>query len=251
MTQPGRESPRLRQDGADAGRHDQSWPGEGVGGAMAVGTRGVGAAGRGAWRLPTLLFLALLGACAEGDREAEALSGLWQSHSASLAALGPPGAPQMATLPAAAGAAPMSLRAAPRLSPPTAAPGPTPLTDIPLADIPLADIPRAGPPPAAASELVGAAPEAVLARLGPPALRRQEGDAQVWLYAGRACQLDLILYPTAGGPRVAHAAARAGGTAQRTEGACLRDLAGERPGPRRPFPPASFEPAAATLPQAS
>jgi hypothetical protein len=215
---------------------------------MAVRTRRVDAAGRGARRLSALSLLALVSACADpdGQREAEALSGLWQSHSASLAALGPSGGAQLAGLPAPASAtgAPAALRGAPRsLAPPAAAAAPGPA--------PLPDIPRTGPAPAAASELIGAAPEAVLARLGPPALRRQEGDAQVWLYAGRACQLDLILYPTAGGPRVAHAAARAGGIGQRTEGACLRDLAAERPGQRRPFPPASFEPAAASLPQAS
>ncbi|MCU0888194.1 MAG: hypothetical protein MUC64_09305 [Rubritepida sp.] len=184
------------------------------------------------------MLLPALMACAEDPaREAEALTAAWQIHSASQGALG---APAPATAPAAFPAA--RLAAAPALPvarPLASAPLPTPpgLEPLPV-------VPR-GPAPAASSELMGAPPEVLLARLGPPQLRRQEGDAQVWLYAGRGCQLDLILYPTPAGPRVAHAQARAGGVAQRTEGACLRELAAERPAPRRPAAPTSLEPAAA------
>ena len=69
--------------------------------------------------------------------------------------------------------------------------------------------------------------------LGEPSLRRIEGGAEVWLYAGTACALDLVLYPDSGRLRVAHASARASGTEPRTEAGCLQDLAA-RPGTARP-----------------
>jgi hypothetical protein len=83
--------------------------------------------------------------------------------------------------------------------------------------------------PGSVAELVGATPDALLARLGTPQLRRPEGDAEVWLYSGGGCQLDLLLYTTPGGLRVMHAQARAGGIGQRTEAACLRDIAERTP----------------------
>jgi hypothetical protein len=83
--------------------------------------------------------------------------------------------------------------------------------------------------PGAVTELLGAAPDVLLARLGTPQLRRPEGDAEVWLYSGGGCQLDLLLYPAPGGLRVMHAQARAGGIGQRTEAACLRDIAVRAP----------------------
>lgn len=88
---------------------------------------------------------------------------------------------------------------------------------------PAAPLP-AGVPPATASELLGAGPEVLRRRLGEPALRRIEGTAEIWLYAGPACALDLVLYPERGGLRVAHAAARAAGAENRTEAECLREL---------------------------
>ena len=96
-----------------------------------------------------------------------------------------------------------------------------------------------GPAPRQASQFLGAGPEQVLATLGEPALRREEGGAMVWLYASGGCQLDIVLYPGAQGPRVAHVQARAGGLAQRTEAACLRDIATHAAGQdrRRPAPP--------------
>lgn len=84
------------------------------------------------------------------------------------------------------------------------------------------------------SSLLGASPEMVRATLGEPLLRRSEGPAQVWLYAGGGCQVDIVLYTAESGPRVAHVQARAGGLAQRTEASCLRDIASQastRPGP--------------------
>ena len=85
--------------------------------------------------------------------------------------------------------------------------------------------PRAAPAspasrPSRASQYVGATPAALLAALGEPSLRREEGGAAVWLYAAGGCQLDVVFY--AG--RVAHVQARAGGITQRTEAACLRDI---------------------------
>jgi hypothetical protein len=83
--------------------------------------------------------------------------------------------------------------------------------------------------PRSASQFMGAAPEALVAALGQPALRRDEGGASIWLYSGSGCHLDIVLYPTRDGLRVAHVEARAGGIAQRSEASCLRDLAGQRP----------------------
>jgi hypothetical protein len=61
--------------------------------------------------------------------------------------------------------------------------------------------------PIDASGLVGATPQLLNAELGQPSLRRVDGPAQVWLYHGAACGLNLILYPDSSGtPRVAMAA---------------------------------------------
>ena len=81
--------------------------------------------------------------------------------------------------------------------------------------------------PANAAGLSGSAPERILEWLGEPVLRRAEGPVSIWLYAGAGCQLDVMFYPAAEGPRVAYVQARAGGFAQRTEAACLRDLAAQ------------------------
>jgi hypothetical protein len=110
--------------------------------------------------------------------------------------------------------------------------------------------PRAAPLPVghshAAASLLGASPEAVRAALGEPMLRRTEGPAQVWLYSGGGCQLDIVLYAGEAGPRVAHVQARAGGLAQRSEASCLRDISAQAANPRRAAPP-SIPPAPAPL----
>ena len=93
----------------------------------------------------------------------------------------------------------------------------------------------AAPGPAAADQLLGLDPGLLRRWLGEPSLRRAEGGAEVWLYAGTACALDLVLYPDSGRLRVAHASARASGTEPRTEAGCLQDLAA-RAGPARPAP---------------
>lgn len=99
--------------------------------------------------------------------------------------------------------------------------------------------PRAAPTaaPGHAASLLGATPEAVRAALGEPMLRRAEGPAQVWLYSGGGCQLDIVLYAGAAGPRVAHVQARAGGLAQRSEASCLRDISAQAANSRRAAPP--------------
>ncbi len=57
-----------------------------------------------------------------------------------------------------------------------------------------------------AGQMVGATPATLSSAFGPPALRRVDGNAQVWLYHSPVCGLNLILYPDRSGtPRVAEA----------------------------------------------
>lgn len=89
----------------------------------------------------------------------------------------------------------------------------------------------AGARPLAAAELLGAGPDALLRWFGEPDLRRAEGDAEVMLFLGPGCALDVVLYATAGGAkRVAHAGARADGPAAVTEAGCLRGIGDGRGG---------------------
>lgn len=130
---------------------------------------------------------------------------------------------------------------APGPSPPAiargAAPGfrPTALHSPPVGAV------AGGPPgirPAAASALLGAGPDALRRWFGDPDLRRREGDAEVLLFLGPGCALDVVLYAEGGAARVAHAAARADGAAAVTEADCLRGIGrgegdgggGDRPG---------------------
>jgi hypothetical protein len=78
--------------------------------------------------------------------------------------------------------------------------------------------------PGSVAALLGQTQEAVLAALGPPARRRPEGQAEIWLYQGPRCALDLILYRDRATARVAWAAARASGTERETEAGCLTEL---------------------------
>lgn len=125
---------------------------------------------------------------------------------ASLAALGLPSAPE----------APQTARPAP-LPPPARS----------------ASVPRreGTSPPAAAAALQGREPEAVISALGEPALRRREGEAEIWLYQAPDCRLDLVFYPDASRLVLAHAAARASGARRLTESACMGAIA------RAPNPP--------------
>lgn len=82
-----------------------------------------------------------------------------------------------------------------------------------------------GQPPATAVTLQGRAREDVMSALGEPALRRREGDAEVWLYQAADCRLDMVFYPEAGTLVLAYAAARASGARRLTEAACLAAIA--------------------------
>ena len=125
---------------------------------------------------------------------------------ASLAALGLPSAPE----------APQMERPAPLPPPPSSASAPR----------------RQGTqPPAAASVLQGQEPDAVISALGEPALRRREGEAEVWLYQAPDCRLDLVFYPEHARLVLAHAAARAFGARRLTESACMAAIS------RAPNPP--------------
>ncbi|WP_376098821.1 hypothetical protein ACE7GA_09530 [Roseomonas sp. CCTCC AB2023176] len=141
---------------------------------------------------PLLAALLVLTACGPGPSQqqaADVLNRVLEEHRATIDGLGRP-----------------SAAGPPRLEPPRRL--------------------GAGGTPAAASALLGQAPDAILAALGTPTLRRPDGDAEVWLYLGAHCALDLVLYRAGGTPRVAYAAARANSTEPRTESACLREVAG-------------------------
>ena len=152
--------------------------------------------------LPLILLLPVACAQPEPDDPAVAIQQALSTHQASIGGL--------------QAAAPSAGRTAPQ------APRPAP----------------AGPPPNLAGQLVGQTPETVLGWLGPPRLRRAEGQAEIWHYQSSQCHLDIVLYQegTSERPtlRVAFAAARSVGTARRTEAACLRDIAR---GAARPSPP--------------
>lgn len=88
-----------------------------------------------------------------------------------------------------------------------------------------------GARPLAVAELLGAGPDALRRWFGDPDLRRPESDAEVQLFLGDGCALDVVLYADASAAkRVAHAAARADGPAAVTEAECLRRLGGRSGG---------------------
>lgn len=132
--------------------------------------------------------------------------------------------------------------------PPRPAPGPrepTRMRPLRTEGLPPSGEPRISAPgpvagmPFQAAAMSGSPPERILAWLGEPVLRRAEGPVSIWLYAAAGCQLDIMFYPSAEGLRVAYVQARAGGFAQRTEAACLQDLAAQarrRPSPALPVP---------------
>jgi hypothetical protein len=73
------------------------------------------------------------------------------------------------------------------------------------------------------ADLIGYSAGDLAASYGPPALRRRDGSAEVWLYvAGADCRLDLVLFQQDGETRVVHADWRMErGVAEAT---CLRRL---------------------------
>ena len=106
--------------------------------------------------------------------------------------------------------------------------------------------PHPVPRPAAGSRFIGATPEGLRAALGEPLLRRHEGPAEIWLYTGGGCQLDVVFYGSEAAARVAHIQARAGGIHQRSEASCLRDISAQAaagPSPSPDAPPAEAPPA--------
>jgi hypothetical protein len=183
--------------------------------------------------LPIVLLLPVACAQPQPSDPAAALQDALAAHQASLAGIGglPAAAPAASRAGSAtsagmaAGGAAGGMAGGPATfaAPQAARPAPT------------------GPTPNLAGQLVGQTPETVLAWLGPPRLRREEGAAEVWHYQASQCHLDIVLYHEtvagqAGGQptlRVAFAAARSVGTVRRAEAACLRDIArgAARPGP--------------------
>ncbi len=100
-----------------------------------------------------------------------------------------------------------------------AAPGPTPAISSPGAQPALVRL----PPPAKIIDLLGSSPDRLLAVFGTPILRRRDGDAESWLYAGGPdCKLDLVFYRE--GDRQKLTLAQTRGEAK-AEGACLRQIA--------------------------
>jgi hypothetical protein len=162
-------------------------------------------------RPAVLLPILALGCSADRGEEAAALmqQALFSTQ-ASLAIAG--GAPRP-PLDAAASAMPATPRPSAGVAalPPAAVPGPRQ---------------RGTAPPGTAAALMGSTADKLRRVLGDPALRRAEGEAEVWLYEATPCRLDLVLYPQGGALVVAHAAARAHGAAQGvTEAACLSAIA--------------------------
>jgi hypothetical protein len=106
---------------------------------------------------------------------------------------------------------------------------PPPVTD-PAGAPAAAAMPALAGVPTQAQQLLGQPPATLRRLLGEPRLRRQEGEAEIWLYQTPFCHLDVMLYGDGdgGAPRVTYATARAAGAERRTEAACLQELAGQR-----------------------
>jgi hypothetical protein len=184
-------------------------------------------------RLRLLLLLLLPAGCAAaGDREADAMRAALENGQASLTAVAPPTLASEVLL-VGTTARPVSH------TPGTHTPGAHPIVARHAFRQATAGDP-VGIRPSSAADLLGAGPETLRRWLGEPALRRPEGGAEVWLYAGPGCALDLILYPAGHGLSVAHAAARAQGAEQRTEATCLAEIADAQE--VRPIPAASGTP---------
>lgn len=80
------------------------------------------------------------------------------------------------------------------------------------------------PAPPRSDELVGLAPAAVAAFLGPPGFKRRDDPAEIWRYAAGTCFLDLFLYKRGSGYTVAHFEARGKSVVKVSADDCLRDL---------------------------
>lgn len=168
--------------------------------------------------------------------------------------------PTLAALALVAGAAALQACGAPQptrdeglANPPSAAGGevrPFVPAAATLAAVPRATAaslpPRSPPPqfsegrsPRSARDLAGLTDGELLAVMGEPDLKRDEGGTQAWLYRSPACLLDVFLDADDPGvqPRVVFATARPTGAARIAEEACLRGLSRARAGLRAPFQP--------------
>jgi len=86
-----------------------------------------------------------------------------------------------------------------------------------------------GKGPLTPKSLLGVAPLALSSRLGTPAFKRAEPDAEVWQYSGRDCVLFVYFYKTPGGDLAAtyvDARKTLGGPADTT--ACLAEVVAQR-----------------------
>ncbi|WP_421707325.1 hypothetical protein [Algihabitans sp.] len=84
-------------------------------------------------------------------------------------------------------------------------------------------------PPRVPSELIGAAPERLLAALGRPNVQRREQPAEVWQYESRDCVLDVFLYAvTADNVQVVHVEARDTAAHATAVAPCLNGVLQER-----------------------
>jgi hypothetical protein len=82
--------------------------------------------------------------------------------------------------------------------------------------------------PANVAVLINEGPDQVVAELGRPILKRGENGGEVWLYANaNGCSLDVVLFPSSSGLKVAHATTRTPPTL--SEEACLQAIADAAP----------------------
>ncbi|WP_119165156.1 hypothetical protein [Algihabitans albus] len=80
-------------------------------------------------------------------------------------------------------------------------------------------------PPRSPGELIGAAPERLLAALGQPKAQRRERPAEVWQYEGGDCVLDVFFYAvTADDIQVVHVEARDGAAHATDVAPCLNGV---------------------------
>jgi len=90
----------------------------------------------------------------------------------------------------------------------------------------IARLPEAEPIDDDPAQLMALDRAALEALLGPPGLLREEPPAEVWLYQGTGCALQVFLYPErAGAPhRVTYYEVRGAGGGTAAERRCLRGL---------------------------
>ena len=96
------------------------------------------------------------------------------------------------------------------------------------------------PPTGTEDVLIGLDGAALVARFGPPELRRRERGAEYWRYRHHGCLIDVYLFadPPTAEPRIIHVAVRRrSGAAVTGPGSCETAAAefvtGERPPPAR------------------